>query len=89
MDDLLVSREIDQKINEFKEKMKLLFEISNLGLLSSYLGILVKQFKEEITLYQKSFALKILYVFNMQDSYSSQTPLEVRPSFGQKGREIQ
>ena len=40
--------------------MKSLFDMTDLGLLKSYLGIQVKQFKGEITLVQRIFALKIL-----------------------------
>ena len=63
--------------------MKSLFDISDLGLLKSYLGIQVKQFKAEITLAQSTFALKILYDFKLHECNSSLTPLEVRQVFNQ------
>lgn len=50
--------------------MKALFDMTDFGLLKSYLGIQVKQIKGEITLAQSTFALKILYDFNLQDCNS-------------------
>ena len=43
MNDLLVTSEKDSDINKFKEQMKHYVEMSNLGQLSSYLGIKVSR----------------------------------------------
>ena len=43
VDDLLVTGEKDSDINKFKDQMMYYFEMSNLGHLSSYLGIKVSQ----------------------------------------------
>ena len=50
VDDLLVTGEKDSDISKFKEQMKHYFEMSNLGQLSSYLGIKVSQEGDRITL---------------------------------------
>ena len=84
VDDLLIARSTNARITDFKERMKALFDITNLGLLKSYLGILVKQVKGEITLSQRTFTMKIIFDFTLQDCNSSQTPLEVRPAYSQK-----
>ena len=53
MDHLLISGSTDEKINEFEERRKIMFEMSILGLLSSYLGVQVRQIKGEILLSQR------------------------------------
>ena len=74
----------DLLITNFKDKMKTLFDMTDLSLLKSYLGIQVKHIKGEITLSQSTFALKILFDFNLQDYNSTQTPLEVRYVYSSK-----
>ena len=63
--------------------MKYLFDMSDLSLLKSYLGIQVNQLEEEITLTQSSYALKILSDFNLLECNSSQKPIEVRAVLNQ------
>ena len=65
---MLISGSIDKKISEFKEKMKMLLEMSDLGLLSSYQGIEVTHMKREIILSQRYYALKIISEYNMSNS---------------------
>ncbi|CAA7399171.1 unnamed protein product [Spirodela intermedia] len=66
-----------------------MFEMSDMGLLSMYLGIEVCQIDEFISLSHKLFALKILKTFDMMNCNSSITPLEVRRIFNQKeGRNL-
>ena len=65
VDDSLIVGNTRGRISEFKDTMNALFDITDLGLLKSYLGIHVKQIKGEITLAQSTFALKILYDFNL------------------------
>ena len=54
VDDLLVAGSSKERILEFKDKMKSLFDMTDLGLLKSYLGIQVNQLEGEITLAQSS-----------------------------------
>lgn len=58
--------------------MKDLFKMSDLGLLSYYLGIEVHQKPGSITLCQEAYARKILEISGMTDCNSAQTPMEVR-----------
>ena len=83
VDDFLVAGSSKERILEFKEKMKSLFDTTDLELLKSYLGIQVNQLEGEITLVQNSYAWKILSNFNLLECNSSQTPLEVKPMLSQ------
>lgn len=58
VDDLVITRSSTTDINIFKSQMQELFEMSDLGLLSYYLGIEVVQSSEGISLCQSSYALK-------------------------------
>uniref|UniRef100_A0ACD5W6V2 Uncharacterized protein n=1 Tax=Avena sativa TaxID=4498 RepID=A0ACD5W6V2_AVESA len=58
--------------------MKKLFRMSDLGLLSYYLGIEVSQTEEGITLCQRSYAAKILEMAGLSSCNSCSTPMECR-----------
>ena len=76
MDDLIVTGSSEKVILEFKKRMKQVFHMSDLGLLSYYVGIKVTQSKEGIKLSQKGYAEKILKVAGMEDYNSSQYPMD-------------
>jgi hypothetical protein len=78
VDDLIISGPDVQDIRKFKDEMKKKFSMSDLGLLSYYLGIEVKQSANGITLCQSSYAIKILEVAGMSDCNSCETPMECR-----------
>jgi hypothetical protein len=65
-------------IKNVKSEMKKKFSMSDLGLLSYYLGIEVKQDANGITLCQSSYAAKILEVAGMGNCNSCDTPMECR-----------
>lgn len=73
--DLLVTGSSQAMICEFKREMAGNFEMSDLGLLTYYLGIKVFQHKEGITLSQESYAVKILCETNMADCTTVQSPM--------------
>jgi len=60
VDDLFVTGNSSQKISEFKTAMSQKFEMSDLGLLTYYLGIEVKQSSQGITIKQEAYARRIL-----------------------------
>ena len=60
VDDLIVTGSSLAVIKDFKAEMARAFDMSNLGSLSSYLGIEVKQGKDFIFLSQMAYAQKIL-----------------------------
>ena len=60
VDDLIITGSSTTDITKFKTQMKQLFNMSDLGLLSYYLGIEVQQTSQGITLCQSAHAAKIL-----------------------------
>jgi hypothetical protein len=78
VDDLIISGPDNKLIAQFKDQMKKVFSMSDLGLLSYYLGMEVKQEKDMITIYQRAYALKILESCNMAKCNPVDTPMEER-----------
>ena len=76
VDDLLITGSKVTMINEFKAGMSSRFDMSDLGLLTYYLGIEVLQFKGGITLKQESYAKKILDETKMADCKAVQIPMD-------------
>ena len=60
MDDLVITGTHSSKIEAFKLQMAEVFKMSDLGMLTYYLGIEVKQDEKGITLSPGSYAQKIL-----------------------------
>ena len=75
VDDLIVTGSSLAVIKDFKEEMARAFDMSNLGSLSSYLGIEVKQGKDFIFLSQMAYAQKILQHAKLGECNSAITPL--------------
>ncbi|KAD6453258.1 hypothetical protein E3N88_07963 [Mikania micrantha] len=76
VDDLIVTGSSERKIADFKEKMKSIFEMSDLGKLSYYLGIEVDQKQDSILVKQESYALKILSQMGMQKCNEAKWPMD-------------
>ncbi|KAG6514647.1 hypothetical protein ZIOFF_025016 [Zingiber officinale] len=76
VDDLIVTGRSTEGINKFKQQMMIEFEMSDLGLLSYYLGIEVEQQKSRILLRQSAYAKKILSQFQMADCNATKQPME-------------
>ena len=89
MDDLIICGPSVSSIAEFKQQMMKTFSMSDLGLLSYYLGMEVKQGENSITICQKSYSTKILEQCNMTSCNHTDTPMEqrVKLSTAQKGTE--
>nr|ABB47537.2 retrotransposon protein, putative, unclassified [Oryza sativa Japonica Group] len=66
------------EITAFKQQMMGEFEISDLGLLTYYLGIEVLQGTDGIAIKQAAYARKILTQFGMLDCNSTSIPIEHR-----------
>ena len=78
VDDLIVTGANTEQIGAFKHQMMHEFEMSDLGLLTYYLGIEVEQQSTGISLKQTGYASKILTQFGMSDCNSVKTPMEPR-----------
>jgi hypothetical protein len=78
VDDLIIIGESDQELNLFKNEMKKIFRMSDLGALSYYLGIEVKQGDQGIGLSQCACAAKLLEKAGMSSCNSCATPMEAK-----------
>jgi hypothetical protein len=78
VDDLIITVSRTADIIEFKEQMMNTYSMSDLGLLTYYLGIEVNQTDEAITLCQSSYARKIVESAGMECCNPCQTPMENR-----------
>ena len=81
VDDLIVSGSSPAGIENFKGEMTRKFDMSDLGFLSSYLSIEVKQGKKFIFLSQTSYAQRLLEHANLGECNVVATPLEARVKF--------
>ena len=81
VDDLIVTGSRFAVIEDLKTEMAREFDMSNLGSLSSYLGIEVKQGKDFIFLSQMAYTQKILQHAKLGDCNAAITPLEARAQF--------
>ena len=81
VDDLIVTGSSTEVIVTFKEEMKKRFEMSDLGSLSSYLGLEVRQDNDYIFLSQNAYAHKILEYAKLTECNAVSTPLEARVKF--------
>ena len=85
VDDLIITGSNTEEIEGFKTSMKTKFEMTDFGLLNSYLGIEVIQKETEIKMCQSSYALKVLDEFSMKECNSAKTPMECRLRLNKEG----
>jgi hypothetical protein len=78
VDDLIITGSIMQVLNSFKKEMCRSFKMSDLDVLSYYLGVEVQQSRDGITIYQGAYARKILEAAGLEESNPSRTPMEPR-----------
>jgi hypothetical protein len=78
VDDLIITGARPADVEVFKEQMRRLFKMSDLGLLSFYLGLEVKQGRDAIMLGQAAYARKLLEKAGMGTCNPCHTPMEVR-----------
>jgi hypothetical protein len=76
VDDLIICGPDSKGIADFKQQMKNSFDMSDLGLLTYYLGLEVKQRPREITVCQSAYAEKIVEISGMKGCNSVDTPME-------------
>ncbi|KAJ0944585.1 putative RNA-directed DNA polymerase [Helianthus annuus] len=90
VDDLIVTGSNEEKIQDFKRSMKSVFDMSDLGSLTYYLGIEVHQSKDGIVLKQENYANKILKLAGMTKCNAAKYPMEhkLRLVKDEKGKEV-
>jgi hypothetical protein len=76
VDDLIVIGGDPREIGVFKQQITSEFEMSDLGMLSFYLGIVVEQRKDYITIKQTGYAKKVLDQFGMADCNAAKFPMD-------------
>lgn len=76
VDDLIFTGNNSHMIKEFKKAMTQEFEMTDIGLMSFFLGIEVKQNNEGIFISQEAYAKEILKRFNMNNCKPVSTPIE-------------
>ena len=75
VDDMLVTGSDEMQISNFKSEMERVFEMSDLGLMTYFLGIEIHQDKEGNFISQQKYARDILKKFKMESCKAVATPL--------------
>ena len=78
VNDLVITGTKDVEVAAFKQEMKATFQMSDLGLLSFYLGIKVHQGDSGITLRQTVYAKRVVELARLTDCNPALTPMEER-----------
>jgi hypothetical protein len=81
---LIITGSSNDAISEFKQQMHGVFRMSDLRLLSYYLGIEVDQLDGGITLCQAGYATKILEAAGMQECNTCHTHMDARLKVGKQ-----
>ncbi|RVW50135.1 Retrovirus-related Pol polyprotein from transposon RE1 [Vitis vinifera] len=81
VDDLLVTGSNEKLVKEFKAEMLKVFEMTDLGLMSYFLGMEVKQDHDGVFISQKKYAKEILNKFHMDDCKRTSTPMNQKEKF--------
>jgi len=90
VDDLIFTGNNPKMFEDFKQAMNKEFEMTDIGLISYYLGIEIKQGEDGIFVNQEKFAKEILKKFKMEDCAKVKTPVEcgVKKSKNDEGEKI-
>lgn len=78
VDDLIYTGNDELMMSEFKESMKKVFDMTDLGKMRFFLGIEVLQCSDGIYVYQKKYTQEILRHFGMEESNSACNPIVPR-----------
>ena len=81
VDDLLVTESNKTQIEEFKAEMLDVFEMTDLELMSYFLGMEVKQSDDGIFICQHKYAKEILKKFHMESRNNISTPMNLKEKF--------
>ena len=76
--DLIINGGDMEVLERFKREMSKNFKMSDLGVLSYYLGIEVQQSTTGITICQSAYAKKMLDTTKLANSNPTRTPMEAR-----------
>ncbi|KAH9793969.1 Integrase catalytic domain-containing protein [Citrus sinensis] len=75
VDDLLVTGNKKCVVEEFKQEMMEIFEMTDLELMTFFLGMEIKQNENEVFICQKKYAREILKKFKLEECKEMSTPM--------------
>ena len=75
VDDLLLTRNNARLVEDFKQEMMKGFEMTDLGLMTFFLGMEIKQAEHEVFICQKKYAKEILKKFKLEECKATSTPM--------------
>lgn len=81
VDDLLVTGSDERLVEKFKVDMLKLFEMIDLGLMSYFLGMEVKQDRDGFLINQRKYAKEILKNLHMEDCRTPDTSMNQKEKF--------
>ena len=81
VDDLLITGSSKELIGKFKEEMKCVFQMTDLGRMTFFLGMQVHQKQNEIFLSQHKYAKEVLKKFNMEKCKPTAIPMNQKEKF--------
>ena len=84
VDDLLVIGDDTRLVEEFKQEMMQVFEMTNLGLMTYFLGIEIKQNENEVFICQRKYEKEILKKFQIEECKSVSTPMNQKEKLSKK-----
>ena len=90
MDDIVIGSTIDHLAQDFSEEMKKEFAMSMMGELNYFLGLQVKQWKDEIFLSQEMYAKNLVKRFGLDSKKHAFTPMSssIKLSLDPSGMEV-
>jgi len=74
---MLITRSSTTNIESIKQSLKIEFEMTNLGILSYFLGLEFIYTEKGVILHQKKYISKVLKMFNILKCNYVETPVEV------------
>ena len=74
MDDILITISSKKEISSLKDAMNHAFSMTDLGLLSQFLGLEISQSQHGIKVHQSKYASDFLTKFSMKDCNPGKTP---------------
>ncbi|KAJ6423528.1 hypothetical protein OIU84_024484 [Salix udensis] len=83
IDDYLTGSNTEQ-VEHFKLNMMEVFEMTDLGLMSFFLGMEILQGKDEIFICQKKYLMEILKKFHMESCKPTATPMNQKDKFSKE-----
>ncbi|KAK2985747.1 hypothetical protein RJ640_005447 [Escallonia rubra] len=87
VDDLIITGNCVKMFNDFKKEMTNEFEMTDIGLMSYYLGIEVKQRDDGIFISQEAYTKEVLKRFNMENCNPISIPIEVEKKLSRHVKE--